>query len=95
VAVEVSIPTILRTYTEGAKAVTASGDTLKSLIDDLDAKHPGIAERLVDDAGLRRFVNVYLNDEDVRFLSGLDTAVADGDAVTILPAVAGGAGPRS
>jgi sulfur-carrier protein len=94
VAVEVSIPTILRTYTEGAKAVTASGDTLKSLIDDLDAKHPGIAERLVDDAGLRRFVNVYLNDEDVRFLSGLDTAVADGDAVTILPAVAGGAGPR-
>ncbi len=89
--VEVSIPTILRTYTGGAKAVEASGNTLKAVIDDLEASHPGIAERLVDDAGLRRFVNVYLNDEDVRFLAGLDTEVSDGDAVTILPAVAGGA----
>jgi len=91
VAVEVSIPTILRSYTEGAKAVTASGDTLGALIDDLNARFPGIAERLVDDAGLRRFVNVYLNDEDVRFLGGLGTEVSDGDGVTILPAVAGGA----
>ena len=90
-AVEVSIPTILRSYTDGAKAVTADGGTLKELIADLDARHPGIADRLVDDAGLRRFVNVYLNDEDVRFLSGLDTELADGDTVTILPAVAGGA----
>ena len=89
-AVEVSIPTILRSYTEGAKAVPASGGTLKELIDDLNANHPGIADRLVDDAGLRRFVNVYLNDEDVRFLGGLDTEVSDGDSVTILPAVAGG-----
>lgn len=89
-AVEVSIPTILRSYTGGAKGVEASGSTLKAVIDDLEANHPGIAERLVDEAGLRRFVNVYLNDEDVRFLAGLDTEVADGDSVTILPAVAGG-----
>lgn len=93
-AVEVSIPTILRTYTAGAKAVTASGDTLDAVIADLNASYPGISERLVDDAGLRRFVNVYLNDEDVRFLGGLGAAVSDGDAVTILPAVAGGASRR-
>lgn len=89
-AVEVSIPTILRTYTGGAKTIAASGATLKAVVDDLEANHPGIADRLVDASGLRRFVNVYLNDEDVRFLSGLDTEVADGDSVTILPAVAGG-----
>ena len=88
--VEVSIPTILRTYTGGAKNVTASGATLKAVIDDLEANHPGIADRLVDEAGLRRFVNVYLNDEDVRFLDGLQTPVADADSITILPAVAGG-----
>lgn len=91
-AVEVSIPTILRSYTSGAKTVEASGVTLSALIADLESRHPGISDRLVDDAGLRRFVNVYLNDEDVRFLGGLDTEVADGDAVTILPAVAGGSG---
>ena len=90
-AVEVRIPTILRPYTGGAKAVEGVGATLNELIDDLEARHPGLRERLVDDAGLRRFVNVYLHDEDVRFLAGLDTAVADGDSVTILPAVAGGA----
>jgi molybdopterin synthase sulfur carrier subunit len=89
-AVEVRIPTILRTYTGGAKAVTASGSSLRELIDDLEAQHAGLRDRLVDDKGLRRFVNVYLNDEDVRFLGGLDTPVSDGDAVTILPAVAGG-----
>jgi len=89
-AIEVRIPTILRTYTDGAKTVEGSGDTLRALIADLDSRHPGIADRIVDDAGLRRFVNVYLNDEDVRFLDGIDTAVADGDSVTVLPAVAGG-----
>ena len=89
-AIEVRIPTILRTYTDGAKTVEGSGDTLRALIADLDARHPGIADRIVDDAGLRRFVNVYLTDEDVRFLDGIDTAVADGDSVTVLPAVAGG-----
>ncbi|WP_214413499.1 MoaD/ThiS family protein [Sphaerisporangium fuscum] len=89
-AIEVRIPTILRTYTDGAKSVTAAGATLSDLIGDLEARHPGIKERIVDDSGLRRFVNVYLNDEDVRFLGGLDTPVADGDTVTVLPAVAGG-----
>lgn len=87
---EVRIPTILRPYTGGDKVVTGDGPDLRALIADLDARYPGIAERLVDDQGLRRFVNVYLNDEDVRFLGGLDTVVADGDSVTILPAVAGG-----
>lgn len=88
--VEVRIPTILRPYTGGEKLVTASGDSLQAVISDLDARYPGIGERLLDDSGLRRFVNVYLNDEDVRFLAGLATVVADGDSITILPAVAGG-----
>ncbi|MBM3686882.1 MAG: MoaD/ThiS family protein [Actinobacteria bacterium] len=87
---EVRIPTILRPYTGGDKIVTGEGVDLGRLIADLDSRYPGIAERLVDEQGLRRFVNVYLNDEDVRFLGGLDTVVADGDSVTILPAVAGG-----
>ncbi|MFJ1705719.1 MoaD/ThiS family protein [Kitasatospora sp. NBC_00374] len=90
-AIEVRIPTILRTYTDGAKAVEGAGANLGELFTDLDARHPGIAERLLDAGELRRFVNVYLNDEDVRFLDGIATAVADGDSVTILPAVAGGA----
>jgi molybdopterin synthase sulfur carrier subunit len=89
-AIEVRIPTILRNYTGGAKAVTAEGATLDELIANLESRHPGIKDRLVDDNGLRRFVNVYLNDEDVRFLGGLDTPVSDGDTVTVLPAVAGG-----
>ena len=94
-AIEVSIPTILRTYTDGAKAVEGSGATLDTLFDDLEARHPGIRARLVDAGQLRRFVNVYLNDEDVRFLAGLGTGVGAGDSVTILPAVAGGsAGAR-
>lgn len=89
-AVEVQIPTILRTYTDGAKTVTGSGDTLGALVNDLENQHPGIGDRLTEGAALRKFVNVYLNDEDVRFLDGLATAVSDGDIVTILPAVAGG-----
>ena len=90
-AIEVRIPTILRTYTDGAKLVEGTGGTLDELFADLDARHGGLRDRLVDDAGLRRFVNVYLNDEDVRFLGGLGAAVHDGDTVTVLPAVAGGA----
>lgn len=89
-AVEVRVPTILRTYTDGEKIVTAEGASLQELVTNLDASYPGIAERLVDESGLRRFVNVYLNDEDVRFLDGLSTELSDGDSVTILPAVAGG-----
>jgi sulfur-carrier protein len=90
VSIEVRIPTILRTYTGGEKAVAGSGATLSEVIDDLESRHSGLKARLVDDKGLRRFVNVYLNDEDVRFLGGLETAVKDGDNVTVLPAVAGG-----
>ncbi len=89
-AIDVRIPTILRTYTDGQKAVDGSGATLDELIADLDSRHPGIRERLVDKGELRRFVNVYLNDEDVRFISGIATELSDGDSVTILPAVAGG-----
>ena len=89
-AVEVRIPTILRSYTGEQKAVPAEGGTLSALIDDLEANHPGIKDRLVEDGSLRRFVNVYLNDEDVRFIGGLDAEVSDGDQVVVLPAVAGG-----
>ena len=90
-AIEVRIPTILRSYTGGEKAVEGSGATLDELLNNLDAAHGGLRERLVDGEKLRRFVNVYLNDEDVRFLGGLETPVKDGDTVTVLPAVAGGA----
>ncbi|MCO6008763.1 MoaD/ThiS family protein [Actinoallomurus purpureus] len=89
-AIEVRIPTILRNYTDGAKAVEGGGATLDQLFADLESRHPGLRGRLVDEKGLRRFVNVYLNDEDVRFLGGLETKVSDGDTVTVLPAVAGG-----
>jgi len=89
-AIEVRIPTILRTYTGGEKAVTAAGGSLSALIDDLEANHPGLKERLLDGGDLRRFVNVYVNDEDVRFIGGLDAELSDGDQVVVLPAVAGG-----
>jgi molybdopterin converting factor small subunit len=89
-SVSVSIPTILRTHTGGEKRVTASGDTLQAVIKDLEANYSGITERIVDGDKLHRFVNVYVNDEDVRFSGGMATEIADGDSVTILPAVAGG-----
>ncbi|MCY7399522.1 MAG: MoaD/ThiS family protein [Nocardioides sp.] len=91
-AIEVRIPTILRTYTDGAKSVEASGSTLTVLIDDLEGSHPGIKDRLIDKGELRRFVNVYINDEDVRFIGGLEAPLSDGDQVVVLPAVAGGDG---
>jgi len=90
-AIEVRIPTILRTYTAGEKSVSGSGGTLAALIDDLEANHTGIKDRLIDNGDLRRFVNVYVNDEDVRFLGGLEAELKDGDQVVVLPAVAGGA----
>jgi len=90
VPAEVRIPTILRTYTDGAKVVQAEGTDVAGVLVDLDAQFPGIRERLVEESGLRRFVNVYVNDEDVRFQEGLATVVPDGATVTILPAVAGG-----
>jgi molybdopterin converting factor small subunit len=92
--VEVRIPTILRPYTGDQKSVEARGASLSALIDDLESNHPGIKDRLLEDKNgevdLRRFVNVYVNDEDVRFLGGLDAPVTDGDQVVVLPAVAGG-----
>lgn len=90
-AIEVRIPTILRTYTGGEKAVSADGASLSALIDSLEANHPGIKDRLIDNGDLRRFVNIYINDEDVRFIGSLEAELADGDQVVILPAVAGGA----
>jgi molybdopterin converting factor small subunit len=94
-AIEVRIPTILRTYTDGAKEVSGDGATLSALIDDLESRHSGIKDRLVEakdgEDDLRRFVNVYVNDEDVRFTGGLGTELSDGDQVVVLPAVAGGA----
>ena len=91
-AIEIRIPTILRSYTGGAKAVSGDGETLADLLTDLDAKHPGLRGRLITaEGGLHRFVNVYVNDEDVRFLGALDAKLSSGDTVTILPAVAGGA----
>lgn len=89
-AVTVSIPTILRTHTGGEKRVQATGSSLAEVINDLDAAHPGLRDRLVAEGKLHRFVNVYVNDEDVRFSGGLETVIDDGDEVTILPAVAGG-----
>ncbi len=93
-AIEVRIPTILRTYTGGEKAVSADGASLSALIDDLEANHPGLKDRLIDlkdgKPDLRRFVNVYINDEDVRFIGGLEAPLSDGDQVVVLPAVAGG-----
>jgi molybdopterin synthase sulfur carrier subunit len=87
----VRIPTILRNYTDGASEVPAQGASLREVIADLDAQFPGIGGRVLDDAGqLRRFVNVYIDDDDVRFIDGLDSPVADGAGVSIIPAVAGG-----
>ena len=88
--VSVRVPTILRTYTGGDAVVTAEPGTVREVIQSLDAAFPGIGGRLLDDAGqLRRFVNVYVNDDDVRFADGLGTATADGANVSIIPAVAG------
>ncbi|HEY6576674.1 MAG TPA: MoaD/ThiS family protein [Mycobacterium sp.] len=84
------MPTILRTHTGGEKRVSAAGDTLAAVISDLEAKYSGITERIVDGDKLHRFVNIYVNDEDVRFSGGMATEISDGDSVTILPAVAGG-----
>lgn len=87
----VRIPTILRTYTGGAGEVTAEGSTLSEVLGSLESNHPGIRARILDDTGaLRRFVNVYVGDEDVRFSGGLDSPVADGARISIIPAVAGG-----
>ena len=91
-SVEVRVPTILRSHTGGQKVVSGQGETLAELFDDLDASYVGLKGRIVTDEGkLHRFVNVYINDEDVRFIGSLDAELSDGDQVVILPAVAGGA----
>jgi sulfur-carrier protein len=87
---EVRIPTILRPFTNDQKIVAASGPTLTALITDLNDQYPGLSERLLENGALRRFINIYINDEDVRFIGGLDAQLKDGDSITILPAVAGG-----
>lgn len=89
-AVEIRVPTILRNYTSGEKAVQAEGATVTEVIDNLDGAHAGIKERLVEGGEIRRFINVYVNDEDVRFSGGVNTELSDGDVIVILPAVAGG-----
>ena len=86
----VRIPTPLRTLTGGEDQVQAAGDTVKDVIETLEKNHPGIRERLLDDKGVRRFVNIYVGDEDIRFLDGLSTALKATDEVTIVPAIAGG-----
>jgi molybdopterin converting factor small subunit len=90
-SISVKVPTILRTYTGGAGDVVVSGGTLQEALADLDAQYPGIGARVLDDEGrLRRFVNVYVNDDDVRFLEDLATPTPEGSSISIIPAVAGG-----
>ncbi|MER7244329.1 ubiquitin-like small modifier protein 1 [Kribbella sp. NPDC000426] len=90
-SVSVRVPTILRPYTQGVSEVSAEGSTLTEVLDSLDASYPGIKGRVLDDSGeLRRFVNVYVDDDDVRFADGLQTTIKDGGQVSIIPAVAGG-----
>jgi len=90
-SVSVRIPTILRTYTDGKSEVSADGDTLSAVLGSLESNHPGIGARILDDAGsLRRFVNVYVGNEDVRFTDGLATATPDGVQFSVAPAAAGG-----
>jgi sulfur-carrier protein len=91
VSVSVRVPTILRTYTDGESEVSANGATLAEVLDDLDASYSGIKGRILDEDGkLRRFVNVYVDDDDVRFLDDLATPTKDGAKVSVIPAVAGG-----
>jgi molybdopterin converting factor small subunit len=89
-AVTVRIPTPLRSLTAGEEQVQLDGSTVKEVIENLETKHPGMKERLLDDKGVRRFVNIYVGDEDIRFLDGLDTALKGGEEISIVPAIAGG-----
>ncbi|HEX3594495.1 MAG TPA: MoaD/ThiS family protein [Polyangiaceae bacterium] len=89
-AVTVRIPTPLRTLTGGEEQVQADGSTVQQVIDDLEKNHPGLRDRLLDEKGVRRFVNIYVGDEDIRFLDGLATALKGNEEVSIVPAIAGG-----
>jgi sulfur-carrier protein len=96
VSTTVRIPTPLRNLTDGAAKVTVDGGTVREVLDAVEAAHPGVAERLLDEQGnLRRFVNVFVDDEDIRFQEGLDTTVAEGATVSVIPAVAGGSATRT
>ena len=90
-SIEVRVPTVLRKHTDGARVVQAEGATIAGLLESLDQKYPGLKGEILNEEGqLRGFVNIYLNDEDVRYLGRLETKLSDGDRVAILPAVAGG-----
>ncbi len=89
-SIRVQIPTPMRQHTEGKPVVEVSGATVQAALDDLGKQYPGISERLFDKGQVRRFVNVYVNDEDIRYLDNLATPVKDGDELAIIPAVAGG-----
>jgi len=90
-SVRVRVPTPLRKFTQGSDEVDANGDTIMAMFDDLEQNHPGIKERIMDESGkVRRFVNVYVNGDDIRFLKNVDTALKDGDSISIVPAIAGG-----
>ena len=89
-AITVRIPTPLRSLTGGKEAVEVEGKSVRDLVDSLESAHPGMKERLMDEKGVRRFVNLYVGDEDIRFLDGLETELKDGEEVSIVPAIAGG-----
>ena len=90
-SLRVRVPTPLRKYTQGADEVSAQGANVKSLVDDLEKNYPGIKERICDESGkVRRFVNVYVNGDDIRFLQNLETSLKEGDNISIVPAIAGG-----
>ena len=90
-AVSVRIPTPLRKFTDGKAEVEASGNTVAEMVDNLEANFPGIKEKLCDESGkLRKFLNIYLNDEDIRFMDSLETELRDGDSLALIPAIAGG-----
>jgi len=90
-AVRVRVPTPLRKFTQGADEVNAQGNNVRTLVEDLEKNFPGIKERICDETGkIRRFVNVYVNGDDIRFLQNLDTALKEGDNISIVPAIPGG-----
>ena len=88
--IQVNIPTPMRQHTDNKASVETTGTSIRQVLDSLGQKHPGLTGRIFENGQVRRFVNIYLNDEDIRYLESLDTAVKDGDVVSIIPAVAGG-----